>query len=82
VAEPRYLSACTRATTVFAILTVFFAVKPGLAFLRFLGGSDYSGLRPRASPARVETGSMTGWCVSSLTPTTSATQPVQVSTFR
>jgi hypothetical protein len=32
VAEPRYLSACTRATTVFAILTVFFAVKPGLAF--------------------------------------------------
>ena len=32
MAEPRYLSACTRATTVFAILTVFFAVKPGLAF--------------------------------------------------
>jgi hypothetical protein len=32
VAEPRYLSACTRATTVFAILTVFFAVKRGLAF--------------------------------------------------
>jgi hypothetical protein len=31
VAEPRYLSACTRATTVFAILTVFFAVEPGLA---------------------------------------------------
>ena len=27
-----YLSACTRATTVFAILKVFFAAKLGLAF--------------------------------------------------
>jgi tetratricopeptide (TPR) repeat protein len=29
VAEPRYLSACTRATTVFAILTVFFCSQAG-----------------------------------------------------
>ena len=52
MAEPRYLSACTRATTVFAILTVFFAAKLGLAF--FSAGAILTGIVPAGRLAKAE----------------------------